>query len=259
MPWVAGENARYNRGTSQADDNAMMIADILSQNGFSAMSTAAVLGNIQHEGIMNPWYWEGPYTPTQSEAENWPVSEKQKMHGYGFFQYTPYDKYINPANSQLTGYAPHFRDLQGNASDGNAQILFMLQDIMTSNWSTNQYGYYAPSFLDQSIAGFSKDISEFYGTSVEDFIAGVANGNTEEEQIENLTGVFELQYEAPSEEPPDPDVSGDVGYRAKWSYWNRVYSAQYYYDLIKDAFTWEGQSSFKLFMYLKPWWKRRVL
>ena len=234
-----------------------MIADILSQNGFVAMSAAAVLGNIQSEGGMNPWFWEGPYTPTQSEAEAWPDAEKQSGHGYGFFQYTPYDKYINSANSSLSGYAPHFRDVQGNASDGEAQILFMLQDIFTSNWSSNQYGWYAAAFNDPTIPSgpgltpFTKDISVFYPTPVEDFIAGIAYGNTEDEQIENLTGCFELQYEAPGLDP-------DQNYPAKRSYWNRVYAAYYYYDLIKDAFPWSGSSGFKFYMYQKPVWKRRI-
>lgn len=255
MPWIAGHNTRYNEGTSQADNNAMMIAEILCNNGFSAMSASAVLGNIQHEGIMNPWYWEENNTPTQIYFETH-QSEFDTV-GYGLFQFTNPNKYINSANSGLDGYAPHFSDVQGNASDGNAQVLFMLEDIRTSDWSTNQYGYYAPGFADSTIpsgpglAPFSKDISVFYGTSVDDFIEGIAQGSTIEEQIENLTGVFELQYEAPS-------MRADQNYPAKKSYWSRVYSAYYYYDLIKDAFAWQGQSRFKIFMYLRPWWKGRI-
>lgn len=262
MPWVAAHNTRFNEGSANANKNALMIADFLCRHGFSAMSAAAILGNIQHEGMMNPWYWEEYNTPTQNYFETH-LSEFVKV-GYGLFQFTSPNKYINVNNVGLAGYAPHFSDVQGNASDGNAQMLFFNSDIHTGDWSSNQYGYYAPSFLDSSIAGFSKDISEFYPTPVNDFIAGKAAGQTIQEQIENLTGCFELQYEAPSEEPPDPDVPGDVGYRAKWSYWTRVYSAYYYYDFIKDRFDWPdsgGSSfsgSFKLMMYLKPIWKRRI-
>lgn len=255
MSWIARQNTKFLEGTTEADNNAMLIAEILCNNDFSAKSAAAVLGNIQHEGIMNPWYWEENQTPT----ENYFLTHQSEFDtvGYGLFQFTNPNKYINQNNSSLEGYGPHFTDVQGLPSDGNAQVLFMLEDIQTGDWSSNQFGYYAPSFLDSNIAGFSKDISVFYPTTADDFIAGIAAGNTDEEQIENLTGVFELQYEAPSEEPPDPNVPGDVGYRAKWSYWTRVYSAYYYYDLIKDAFPWQDQSGFKLMYYLKPYWKRR--
>lgn len=246
MPWVAQENASFPVRSANANKNAMMIAGLLSGKGWSPLSAAAVLGNIQHEGLMNPWYWEGGLvtpeaTPTVAEAEAWPDAEKQTMHGYGFFQYTPYDKYVNSANSSLSGYAPHFRDVQGNASDGKAQILFMLSDMMTSNWGDGQYNYYRQEFLDVN----NKDISVFVNQTQEDFIAGNAVGADDYEKIENLTGTFELQYEAPGAQA------------AANTYYLRVYDAQYYYDLIKDAFPWAGSSSFKIYMYLKPNWKRR--
>lgn len=261
MPWIAGENAHYAEGSPEATNNAMMIAKFLCGRGFSVLSASAMLGNFQHEGMMNPWYWEDRYTPSEYEASMWPPQEAQSRHGYGLIQYTPYYKYVNQQNASLAGYGPHFRDVAGLPSDGNAQLLFMMGDMHTGNWSSNQYGYYAGVFADPTLPSgpgvipFSKDISVFYPTPVEDFIKGVAEGRTAEEKIENLTGVFELQYGAPANEPPTE--ADPIGYIAKRTYPTRVYSALYYYDLIKNAFPWKDTSSFKIMMYLKPNWKRR--
>ena len=91
----------------------------------------------------------------------------------------------------------------------------------------------------------NKDISVFVNQTQQDFIAGNAVGADDYEKIENLTGTFELQYEAPGAQA------------AANTYYLRVYDAQYYYDLIKDAFPWAGSSGFNIYMYLKPNWKRR--
>lgn len=250
MPFVAEQDAQYYFGDSEAEQNAYAIADVLLPLDFCIEAVCAIIGNIQHEGLMNPWYWEDQNTPTWDVAHAW-TADELKRHGYGFFQYTYFTKYVNTQNESLDGYAPHFSDRQGDPSDGEAQLLFMNQDIYTGNWSSSQLGYYAPSF--QSILGI--DISQWYPTSPDDFKAGNIVGNTPEEKVENLTGVFELQYEAPTNEPPSP--SDPIGYRATYNYSLRVYDALLYYDLLKD-YSPSG-SKFDLMYYLKPWWKRRIL
>lgn len=244
MPFIAQENAQYyiQNNDPEAEQNAYAIADVLIPLGYCAEAIAAICGNIQHEGMMNPWYWEDRNTPTYAEAYAWSPTQLL-VHGYGFFQYTYFTKYINTQNESLSGYAPHFHDRVGGPSDGEAQLLFMNQDIFTSNWSTNQLGYYRQSFQD--ILGI--DITAWYGTSAQDFIDGNVVGNTPEEKVENLTGVFELQYEAPKNEPPD--------YRATVNYSLRVYDALLYHDLLKD---YVPRSKFNWMYYLKPWWKGRI-
>lgn len=215
--WHAKPTGGYSKESTEALENATLLASALSGIGWVKTAICALLGNGAGESGLNPWRWEGDYIPTYSEFLNWTI-EQARTHGYGMFQFTPANKYINQANQSTyggNGYAPHFSDQTGNASDGEAQTLFFANSVQ-GEWLHNLYNYYYDDF-----ANIGVDISAWYYTTYANFIQGIDNnGNTL--SLADLTGVFELVYERPSDT-----------YAAS-SYWTRVDNAEYWYYNLPD-------------------------
>ena len=213
--WYAKPYDGYARTSLEAQTNANNLVAVMRNNGWSNKSIAAMLGNGAGESGLNPWRWEGNYIPTVSEFENWTVEQAQS-HGYGIFQFTPANKYINSTNAQTyssLGYAPNFSDSSGNASDGNAQTLFFASTV-SSDWLQQLYAYYYDDFIAIGV-----DITPWYYTTFANFIQGKDNNNNDLTLAE-LTGVFELCYERPND-----------AYAAS-SYATRVNNAEYWYSRI---------------------------
>lgn len=237
MPWLAEDATYWAIDNPKVENNALLIADILYSQDYDPKTIAAILGNVMHEGTMNPWIWEGG-TPTYTYFINNQSAFDQR--GYGLFQYTNPNKYINSNNQSLPGYDPHFSDVQGSPGDGEAQVIYMYTTI-DNEWTTSQYGYYRQDFLDT----YNKDISDFMFITIPEFVAGEVAGSSDEEQIENLTGAFELCWERPRLD------------RAVNTYSLRVNDAITFYQLLLDhGFNPKGK--FNLMYYLKPWWKGRI-
>ena len=236
LSWEAdGSDTYWSITDPRVDNNAILIAEILVEQDYDPKAIAAVLGNIMHEGTMNPWLWERG-TPTYDEFMLHQSDFNDR--GYGLFQYTNPNKYINSNNTGLPGYDPHFRDVQGSPEDGEAQTYFFFQTI-TTEWTNSQLGWYHNDF-DQELGIDTYD----FDITVPDFISANVSGNTDEDIIELLTGAFELCYERPSQQ------------RAVDTYQMRVNDAIYFYSIIKDV---SARSRFDFMYYLKPWWKRRIL
>lgn len=235
MSWEAdGSDVYWSLTDPRVENNAILIAEILVEQDYDPKAIAAILGNAMHEGTMNPWLWERG-TPTYDEFMLHQGDFNDR--GYGLFQYTNPNKYINPNNSSLPGYGPNFSDVAGLPEDGEAQTIFFYQTI-TSEWSDSQLGWYAADF--QSVYGIDTQI---FNITVPDFISANVTGSTDEDIIELLTGAFELCYERPAQQ------------RAVDTYQMRVDDALYFYGIIKDI---SGRSKFNLMYYLKPWWKGRI-
>ena len=131
----------YAQGSVEADENALEICNILRARGWSDNAIAGVLGNMQHEGVMNPWQWEGD-TPLAS-TDIWDIEHAAK--GYGLTQFTPSGKYINSPYAQATaGYGPKFSDTQGSTLDGASQVVFVDEHA----------DYYPTSYFPISYAQF---------------------------------------------------------------------------------------------------------
>ena len=235
MSWEA-DDYYWSLTDPRVDNNAILIAEILVEQDYDPKAIAAILGNVMHEGTMNPWVWERG-TPTYDEFMLHQGDFNNR--GYGLFQYTNPNKYINSNNSSLPGYSPHFSDVIGTPEDGEAQVCFFY-DTISTEWTTSQVGWYAPIFQSD----LQIDVTDFGSFVVSDFIAGDAPGNTENDIIANLTGQFELCYERPTQR------------RAVDTYQMRVNDAIYFYDIIKYV---GGRSKFNWMYYLKPWWKGRIL
>ena len=71
---------------------------------------------------MNPWRW-------QSDIIVGPSDFWSNQHGYGLAGFTPAGKYIEDPQAQTyAGYAPNYLGHTGNATDGAAQIQFIMDN-----------------------------------------------------------------------------------------------------------------------------------
>lgn len=185
MSWYAKQTGSYAFGSVEANGNAQEIHDVLINAGYSLESICALLGNSAGEGGLNPWRWQSDDVPTYSQYQNW-TSAQASLHGYGMFGFTPASRYIESSTAQsYSGYGPHFSDVTGNPADGNAQLLFLL-DELPSAWTHGLYNYYVTAFQNIGV-----DINDFYYMSYSDFVTGTGYS------IAELTGAFELCYEKP--------------------------------------------------------------
>lgn len=239
MPWHVKPTQGYGRDTQEGQDNALMIASILTSYGWSLKGICAALGNMQGESGINPWRWEGDVVPTLQTANNWSPTELSN-HGYGLFQYTWFTYYRDRAYD-YPGFGINYSDVAGSDLDGQAQTLFMNYDIRLpqgqGDWSQLQghYDSYYPYFIANGV-----DISTFYWITAQELIDG---GNY---TLEQLTGTFELCYERPRY---------DIAYN---SYDFRCQTANYYYNYLSNIpippFSLDEAS--KWIYWLKPKWKR---
>lgn len=232
--WHAKANGGYARDTSEAQENVLLMASILQSKGWGIESIAAMLGAAVGESGLNPWRWESDYIPTITEAQGWTPAQAEQ-HGYGMWQFTPYSKYVDNAQS-YPGYSPHFADQQGSPLDGQAQTLFANDNIPTS-WSHNLYNYYYDDFIAIGV-----DINDFYFITYEQFKAG-------NDTLANLTGAFTLCYLRPAD------------WAAAQSYQTRVDNAVYWYNFLTGTpIPPYGGTSGKMniMIYLKPLWKKQL-
>lgn len=240
MSWHAKVRGGYDRGSTEATDNAMMLASALRSQGWIDKSIAALLGNGAGESGLNPWRWESDYVPTYAEFSGW-SGQVAQQHGYGIFGFTPASSYINANNQQAYaqyGYAPNFSDRQGNASDGEAQTRYFITTV-SANWLHNLFYYY-----DDNFVAIGVDISQFYWLTYDQFKVGY-DGDGNEMSIAQLTGAFELCYEKPAD------------WAAANSYFYRVSNAEYWYDVLEHhPPVPTGDSDFNIMFYLKPYWKK---
>lgn len=117
MAWHVKTTGAYS-GT-EAEDNARMIYNILSDQGWTLNAIAGAIGNMQAESGLNPWRWQGD-TVLASDSSLLDSTE----HGYGLVQFTPANKYVQNATG-YTGYGPNFSDQIGSEDDGAAQMMYL--------------------------------------------------------------------------------------------------------------------------------------
>lgn len=235
--WYAKNTYGYVDGSTEANANALSIARILYSHGWDKKAVCAAIGNASGgESNLNPWRWESEYIPTVSEFLNWTTAQAQS-HGYGLFQFTPANKYINGTNANLypTYFNPNFSNIPGQPIDGESQVLYFASSGIQQDWLFNPslYNYYYTAFQNVGV-----DISPWWGTSLNNFINGVDN-NGNALTVAQLTGVFELGYERP----------GNT-YAAN-SYNARKTSAEYYYGILPDPPTPSSISKMPWIYYLK--------
>ena len=120
--WHAKPTGGYSIYDPDCIENAYMILYQMRAAGWTTESISAVIGNMCAEGAMNPWRW-------QSDIIVGPSDFWSMQHGYGLAGFTPAGKYIEDPQAQTySGYAPNYLGHAGNATDGAAQIQFIMDN-----------------------------------------------------------------------------------------------------------------------------------
>ena len=120
--WHAKPIGGYSIYDPDCIENAYMILYQMRAAGWTTESISAVIGNMCAEGAMNPWRW-------QSDIIVGPSDFWSMQHGYGLAGFTPAGKYIEDPQAQTySGYAPNYLGHAGNATDGAAQIQFIMDN-----------------------------------------------------------------------------------------------------------------------------------
>ena len=153
--------------TPEALDNAWAAWYRYTACGWGDAAISAVVGMQVWESGLNPWRWQGnntiAYTDITNRYEDYPNPSTPTVpntHGYGLSQWTPEATYSDPEGYfQQPGksyppnwtqwknffdndpdfrasFAPHYSDVMGRASDGDAQCL------MTNFVASHSVGYY---------------------------------------------------------------------------------------------------------------------
>lgn len=130
--WHAKPTGEYQKEDIEAQENAALIYEQLSQYSWTMAAVAGFLANVGFEGVYNPWRWEHDIVISSTDSYNIDVS---RSHGYGLTQFTPASKYVWDSNAQqMSGFSPNYSDIAGTPQDGRAQIEFI-----------NSYADYLPT------------------------------------------------------------------------------------------------------------------
>lgn len=121
--WHAKAYGGYASDSVEAQENALMMRDLLVSLGWTENAVAGLLGNQASESGFNPWRWEGDTVLASTDTT---LIQESMVHGYGLFQFTPAGKYIYSSYAQgLSEYGPNYSDRTGNLLDGAAQLRYV--------------------------------------------------------------------------------------------------------------------------------------
>lgn len=141
MAWHAKDTGSYSPSSQEAIDNATEAARILiNEYGWTQAACCGLFGNIDFEGVWNPWRYEGDRRKTRAQAQT-------TSDGYGLIGWTPARKYqFNDATTSggvawfphynqesYPGYGPNWLDQPGLPTDGAAQIRLIAEAMQASN------------------------------------------------------------------------------------------------------------------------------
>ena len=234
--WNAKNQGGYTIESTQAKENMSEIGDYLmglepNQEGhlWTIDAVSAMIGNMLAEGGLNPWRWEGDYVASTIELAEWyrryhldpsdpDYSTDILRHGYGLVGFTPATDYINSNNASTLsqyGYAPNFSDSPGYATDGAAQMIYIVDNF--AYWWGNVNGTVAAN-IKRNYAdtfermGFNETmIDNIAWMTREDFIQGLRpSGNTA--LLFELTAAFMVHFEQPSYDPDVNHLDTRIGY-----------------------------------------------
>lgn len=135
--------------SNEADDNGWAAWGRYHNKGWSDAAISAVVGMQCWECGLNPWRWQND---TVVSSNDYTGRYVDTTHGYGLPQFTPQAWYSDPEgyyqsigltlptawanffnnNTEFrTSFGPHYSDIVGKVSDGDAQCLYI--DFVCSN------------------------------------------------------------------------------------------------------------------------------
>ena len=183
MTWHAKRTGSYSPTSQEAIDNATEAASILiNQYGWTQAACCGLFGNIDFEGVWNPWRWEGDDVKTRSQAHSTSM-------GYGLIGWTPARKYqFNNATTSggvawfpnydqesYPGYGPNWDDVAGLPTDGAAQIKLIGEAMARSN--PNIWIRRKPCTQHQFIALTTIDDAAYYWLWNAEYPASIGPGH----------------------------------------------------------------------------------
>lgn len=151
MAWHNKNTYGYVRTSTEAQDNATMIYNILYALGWGLNAVCAMLGNVEAESGYNPWRWQSEVVLPVGDSRIGTIGGQNTAHAYGLCQQDPAAKYIYRAYAQaLPDYGPNYSDRTGSATDGTAQLQYLhwicSQDAAGGEWLPSSSATYGMSF-----------------------------------------------------------------------------------------------------------------
>ena len=206
MAWCAKPYLGYARSDPEFTENVLAINGFLNERGYTLESQAGLIACMYHESGLNPWRWGGDYDGHEAMEGD----PNQSAQGYGFFQFTPWGKYVDNQDAELLeGYAPnksiHEITEGADPSDGWAQMLFYdlipgwVADMWRDYWYAGNplcYEYGLEPLTDEEVAeyqGYRDDVIFRWGI----------NGVVPKSEFKNMTYIedavwaFLSGYEGP--------------------------------------------------------------
>lgn len=173
MPWYAKPDYGYAINSTEGTANILMINGFLNQYNYQLAAQAALIACVANEGALNPWLW----------GYGHPAMTPNVYQGYGLFQFTEWDKYVdNPNATGLEGYGPNkSRDYEtpgAKNTDGWAQLLFFNNGL--GGWDSNiwRFSSWNPSSYPTEYAAYEGLMSRW----------GV-NGLVTQERFKQITNI----------------------------------------------------------------------
>lgn len=134
LTWDGNGNVTFR---NEAIDNAWAAWYRYKSLGWTDSAVAAVVGMQCYECGLNPWRWQNNDTLSHG---NYNGRYVENTHGYGLPQFTPEAVYSDPVGSGQpqaiinffntnqdfrTSFGPHYSDVTGKVTDGDAQCLYI--------------------------------------------------------------------------------------------------------------------------------------
>lgn len=147
--WHAKPSGGYSLSSQEGMDNMDCIYAIFNNQGYTLEAVCAIIGNMNNEGAMNPWRWQG-------DRVNYSA-------GYGLIQFTPASDYINLQN--VPYHSPNLSVSQvsgGTPEDGSAQCYVIYQDTL-NKWQVNIWRDYWNTSTYASEYAYMQQLRNTYG------------------------------------------------------------------------------------------------
>lgn len=175
MGWHTKNTGAYARTSTEAQENAVEVWNLLSSLGWVLEAVCALLGNVEHESGYNPWRWQGDVVLPVGDPRIGTIGGGNTAHAYGLCQQDPAAKYIYRSYAQsLPYYGPNYSNQVGNIRDGEPQLRYI-------HWICS----------DPNGGEWDSDTSHSsYNMPFADFIA-----NTQNRTVDYLTHTFFDGYE----------------------------------------------------------------
>lgn len=108
--WI-GKN--YYLSYSEMQNNATIIYDYFTRQGWTKNAICAILGNMQLESNINPQIWEGLKAPVTGDTS---------LKGFGLTQWTPYTKLLSWCSANNLSYQDGYSQLKRIEYERNSTI-----------------------------------------------------------------------------------------------------------------------------------------